>query len=262
MKAIRLLTLAALVFLLAAGAEAAAIDKDILACGNNIGRLTLSDPVVYDQAGSGGVTVQGAFAGNYPPLRSGVEIRWVQLISTSHPLNTNAGANTPYFDPGELDGTGDNDPFYWNTPLTAKNGNNYPQFWYKTYQILNGEGIQFYDQPKRAKTDAPVSWLAELNLVCWETGSKSFSVLWTGTYGFNIAQGGAVTVNGWTELANPAWLTQARLTDYFPGWTMSEACRNCLVPEPVFLQMGALLGMSGLGALTARVRSRRRPARR
>ncbi|BCW99489.1 MAG: hypothetical protein KatS3mg024_2316 [Armatimonadota bacterium] len=254
---IRLLGLAAL--LMASGAvDAAAIDKDILACGHNVGRLTLSDPDVFDDGASGGVTVQGQFAGNYPPLRNGVEIRWVQLISTSHPLNTNAGANTPYFDPGELDMTGDNDPFYWNTTLKGKDGNNYPQFYYVNYQINAGKGIQFFDQPKRDKSSAPVSWLAELNLVCWETGSKNFSVLWTGTYGFNIAQNGDVSVNGWNELANPVWLTQARLTSYFEGWTMSSACRNCLVPEPVFMQMGALLGMSGLGTLAVRCRARRR----
>ncbi len=254
---IRLLVVAALL-LAAGGVDAAAIDKDILACGHNIGKLTLSDPVAYNTTTQGGVTVSGQFAGNYPPLRNGVEIRWVQLISTSHPLNTNAAANTPYFDPGELDMTGDNDPFYWNTTLKAKDGNDYPQYYYVNYQINAGKGIKFFDEPKRSKADAPVSWLAELNLVCWETGTKNFSVLWTGTYGFNIAQNGNVTVNGWNELANPAWLTQARLTQYFPGWSMSDACKNCLVPEPVFMQMGALLGMSGLGTLAARRRARRR----
>jgi len=255
---IRAVALAALLLLAAGVADAAAVDKNILACGQNVGRLILANPAVYDDGTLGGVTVQGSFSGNYPPLRNGIEIRWVQLISTTHPLNTNAGANTPYFDPGELDMTGDYDPFYWNTTLQGKDNNNYPQFWYKTYQFNGGQGITFYDQPKRLKSSAPVSWLAELNLVCWETGTKNFSVLWTGTYGFNIAQNGNVTVNGWNELANPAWLTQARLTQYFQDWTMSDACQNCLVPEPVFLQMGALLGMSGLGVVASRRRAGRR----
>jgi len=259
---IRAVVLAAVLLLAAGLADAAGVDKNILACGQNVGRLILSNPAVYEgfdprRGPLGGVTVQGSFSGNYPPLRNGIEIRWVQLISTTHPRNTNAGANTPYFDPGELDPKGDYDPFYWNTTLQGKDNNNYPQYWYKTYQFNGGQGITFYDQPRREKLDAPVSWLAELNLVCWETGTKNFSVLWTGTYGFNIAQNGNVTVNGWNELANPAWLTQARLTQYFQDWTMSDACQNCLVPEPVFLQMGALLGMSGLGVVASRRRAGR-----
>jgi len=56
-------------------------------------------------------------------------------------------------------------------------------------------------------------WTAELNLVCWETGSKSFGVLWSGTYGFNIANDGSVSVNGFNELAGPAYLTQNRYLD-------------------------------------------------
>jgi len=88
-------TLAAVLLLAAGVADAAAVDKNIPACGRIVGRLILSNPAVYDDGTLGGVTVQGSFSGNYPPLRNGIEIRWVQLISTTHPLNTNAGANTP-----------------------------------------------------------------------------------------------------------------------------------------------------------------------
>ena len=252
-----MLALAAVLLLAAGVADAAAVDKNILACGQNIGRLVLSDPAVDDDGTRGGVSVEGSFSGNYPPLRNGIEIRWVQLISTSHPWHTNAAPNTPYFDPGELDPTGDYDPFYLNTTLQGKDNDDHPDLWYKTYQINGGQGIIFRDRSLRLKSWAPVSWLAELNLVCWETGTKNFSVLWTGTYGYNIDQNGNVTVNGWNELANPAWLTQARLTQYFQDWTMSDACQNCLVPEPVFLQMGALLGMSGLGVVASRRRAGR-----
>ena len=225
---IRAVALAAVLLLAAGVADAAAVDKNILACGQNLGRLLLSDPAVYEEVHPdfgprGGVTVLGGFAGNYPPLRNGIEIRWVQLVSTTHPASTNAGANTPYFDPGELDMTGDNDPFYWNTTLAGKNGEENHLWWYRNRQFNEGRGIYFLDRPLRRKASAPVSWLAELNLVCWETGTKNFSVLWTGTYGFNIDQNGNVTVNGWNELANPAWLTQARLTQYFQDWTMSDA---------------------------------------
>ena len=98
--------------------------------GYDIGTVTFDDPTVYNDGTLGGITVSGNFVGNYPPLLNSVQCRWVQIITTNSPLNTNAAANTPYFDPGELDPTGDKDPFYWNTTLKGNDGNNYPQFYY------------------------------------------------------------------------------------------------------------------------------------
>jgi hypothetical protein len=216
-------------------ARATAINEDLVVCGKDIGALTVSDPAVFKDATRGGVTIDAEFAGNYPPLLNSVRCRWVQLISTNQPLSTNAGANTPYFDPGELDNTGDNDPFYWNTDLVANDGNEHPEFYYVNKQINDGQGITFFDEPKRLLANAPVNWEAELNLVCWIPGQMVFGILWTGNYGFTIenvaGDGTAVNVSGVTELDDPVWLTQDRLTQYFRGWTIGDPCDQ-LVPEP------------------------------
>jgi hypothetical protein len=224
------------------GAHAAGIvNKNIVIGGQTAAVLNVSNPAVFDNGTSGGVTVSASADGQYPPIKAGYELRWVQLISTSHPLSTATAANTPYFDPGELDTTGDNHPFYWNTNLVANDAANHPEYWYKNKQFNAGKGINFFDEPKRAIANKPVNWLGELNLVCWETGSTKFGVMWTGTYGFDINNAGTVSVNGINELANPAYLTQARLTAAFNGWTM-ENPTNCLeiVPEPATLLLVAV----------------------
>ncbi len=230
-------------------AMSAAVNKNVMVAGQNIGTLTLSNPAPYSDANRGGVTVSGNFAGNYPPLKSGVEIRWVQLISTSHPINTATAANTPYFDPGELDTTGDNDPFYWNTGLKANDGNNHPEFLYTNKQSNSGKTISFFDEPKRLFADKPVSWTAELSAVCWTPGTTEFGILWSGTYGFTIDNAGAVGVTGWNELASPAYLTQARLTAAFSGWTIGNP-EHCITPEPASMLLAAM----GLGAVGLRRR--------
>lgn len=232
--------------------SAAAINKDIYACGEKVAHIDLNNPTVYASGSQGGVTESGAAIGYRPPLDTLCELRWVQLISTTDPLNTNAGANVPYFDPGELDPTRDSDPFYWNTTLKAADGKNYPGFWYKTYQVNGGE--TFYDQPKRTWTGPAISWTAELTLVLWKTGSTEFMPLWSGNYGFNISNTGIVTVSGVTELAAPVWLTDARLTQYFPGWTMEENCADCIIPEPssVLLLSVGLMVLVGRRKLTTR----------
>ena len=44
-------------------------------------------------------------------------------------------------------------------------------------------------------------------------------------------------------VAAPAWLTQARLTAFFPGWTLGDPT-DCLVPEPA--ESCAMLSCGGM----------------
>ena len=142
---------------------AGAIATNVMYGNLDLGSLSLTAPAVYNDGTSGGVTISGQFVGNYPPLKNGVVPMWVQLISTNSPLNTNAGANNPYFDPGELDLTGDTAPFYWNITPAGKDGNNYPQYYYKNKLVANNAGsTTFVDQPKRGPgrrpSTGPRSW--------------------------------------------------------------------------------------------------------
>jgi hypothetical protein len=211
---------------------------DFSSDGENLGSLSLTNNGAHSSGGFAGVEVGGIFTGDYPPLSPNVEARWVQLVNTSHPFSTTNTPFTPHFDPGEQDGTGDFDPFYWNTTLTAKDGTNYGGFFYKFYQTPDGHGISFYDKPSRAISDAPVSWEAELNLVLWETGSTAFEVLWTGSYGFEIDTGGLVSASGITD-GSLGFLTQERLSLAFPGWSV--------IPEPSTLLLGVFSVLLAVG---------------
>lgn len=246
------LTSLAVVAFLPAIASAAGVNRNIYLKGQTVGTITMADPTVFiQQPSTGGVTVSGSAQLFSPPVVAGRELRWVQIITTNVPLNTNAGANVPYFDPGELDPTGDADPFYWNTTLAGNDSNNYPQFWYKNKQFGGGTGITFFDEPKRTWSGPAINWQAELSLVCWETGSFEFEIWWTGTYGFDISNTGVVTINGINELAAPALLTQARLTSYFDDWSINEDCECFPHPEPGTL---ALVAIGSLGLIHARRR--------
>ena len=216
-------------------ANANSISTDVYVGSLDVGSLVVSDPSAYTSGSSGGVQIAGSFDGNYPPVVGGYVPMWVQLISTNYPLNTNAGQNTPYFDPGELDPTGDYAPFYWNTDVIAKNGNSYPGYWYVNQETDSGKGTLFADTPTRSLSDM-VNWTAELDLVLWQPGTEVIDVLWSGDYGFNISSG-SVSATGVTTLGTPGRstapvdLTQTTLTDYFPGWTLGNPA-DALAPEP------------------------------
>jgi len=238
---------------------------DVKICGKVVGEFKIE----HHLNTLGGDRIFSAYAtGYYPLLKEGVELRWVQLVSTTHPLHTDAQPNTPYFYPGERDPLGDGDPFYWNTSVRTRSGSLRDEYFYRTHwsgPVQRDDYAEyrlwFYYGPSRGDElpgDKPYTWKAELSLVCWEKGSKKFGVLGTATYGFKQDQPFRPSIISHEILRNPVWLTQERLNQYFDGWTMVDACEACLVPEPAAcLQMGALLGMSGLGVVASRRRAGR-----
>ncbi len=223
----------ALVLGLPSVVHADAVNHDLLVNGADIGKISVNAPT----ATASGLSITGSFTEFHPPLESDDITMWVQLISTNKPLNTATGANTPYFDPGEKDPTADvGYPFYWNVGAqqgdATKTGATDP-FNYLKFRANNGMGQpvnSFSDSPSRPGSTS-VNWTAELDLVCWDpTASTEMGVLWSGNYGFNIDNTGKVTTTGVTELAAPAWLTQANLTAFFNGWTLGDPI-DC-IPEP------------------------------
>lgn len=80
-------------------------------------------------------------------------LRWIQLITTTHPLN---GATSPYIDPYPNDGT-DGAPFYY-------------------YEGEVTDPLHFYDFSSRTHPlpipFAPITWRAELYLVEWDNAKK------------------------------------------------------------------------------------------
>jgi hypothetical protein len=226
---------AALIALLAGAATARAVDtteiknKQIKCDNKLLATINLGFPIPYFDmdAKSKGVSVSGgAVATN---MLKG-ELQWIQLIKTSDPFNTATPANTPYFDPGENDPKGVNYPFYWNYTLKARDGNEYPNLYYKNKQTDGGLGLSFSDTPTREYLRGAKTWQSQLSLVCF-FGNK-IGVLWTGSYGFAIDKDGNNVVNGWSELANPEWLTQAALDARYGKNTflLSTDCADCLVP--------------------------------
>lgn len=214
------------------------IDKEIVikVAGQDcdFGKLSLAAPVNFtDDARGSGVAERGSFEGKYPPVKKGVVFNWVQIITTNDPFKTSAGANQPYFDPGDQDLRGDDAPFYWNTTLKGKDGNDHPELYSKNEMTASGNGINFDDTPARDTRDAPVNWKSELDLICWMPGTMQFSVLWSGNYGFNIDKDKNRTVFGIDELKAPVLLTQDFLTKSFKGWTLGDPGSCCMAtPEP------------------------------
>ncbi|MBL8886618.1 MAG: hypothetical protein JNK16_08155 [Phycisphaerales bacterium] len=224
-------------------------DKQIKCDGKLLATINLAFPIPYrdDDAKAKGVSVSGkAVATN---MLKG-ELQWIQLIKTNKPHNTSTAAGTPYFDPGETDPKGVDYPFYWNYVLKARDGNEYPNLFYKNNQTDGGLGLTFSDKPTREYLRGAVDWKAELSLVCFIAPGK-IGVLWSGTYGFNIDNEGNNIVNGYDELASPAWLTQAALDARFgkDKYALSTDCADCLVPAP-----GAIASFAFLGFIAARRR--------
>lgn len=242
-KRLRLLWILLLCGGVAPVARAEAIKDRQIKCNSKLlATINLADTIPYrdDDAKTKGVSVSGgAVATN---MLKG-ELQWIQVIKTSDPFNTATPANTPYFDPGENDPKGVNYPFYWNYTLKARDGNEYPQFYYKNQQTDGGLGLNFSDKPNREYLRGAKTWQAQLSLVCF-FGNK-IGVLWTGTYGFAIDKDGNNVVNGWTELANAEWLTQAALDARYGKNTflLSNDCADCLVPAAPSV---ALLAAAGL----------------
>ncbi|MGH7243133.1 MAG: hypothetical protein ACREJD_06935 [Phycisphaerales bacterium] len=207
-------------------------DKQIKCNDKLLATINLAFPIPYrdDDLKAKGVSVSGKAVGTN--LLKG-ELQWIQLIKTNKPVNTAAAAGTPYFDPGETDPKGVDYPFYWNYVLKARDGNEYPNLFYKNNQTDGGMGLSFADKPTREYLRGAVDWTAELSLVCFTAPGK-IGVLWSGTYGFNIDKDGNNVVNGWNELASPAWLTQASLDARFgkDKYSLSTDCADCLVPAP------------------------------
>ncbi|MBX3380715.1 MAG: hypothetical protein KF805_11530 [Phycisphaeraceae bacterium] len=226
------------------------VDREIKCHGQLLATINFATPTIYSNGATGGITVSGNatktanFAG---------EIRWLQMIKTNQPLNTATPAGTPYFDPGELDPTGNDYPFYWNEDLKGRDGNNYPNLWVQNKFSNGGNTLAFSDQAKRTWSGAAIDWTAELSLVCWDKTTNEIGVLWTGSYGFNITAGGLLTINGINELAaGGTFLTQAAIDQRFGDiYTVSTDCEHCLVPSP---GTASVLAFAGIIA----VRRRRR----
>lgn len=203
------------------------INKQIK-CGDTLlATVNFGAPTIFVDGAKGGITVSGsatktaAFQG---------EMRWVQMIKTNKPLNTATPANTPYFDPGELDPSGNDFPFYWNENLKGRDGNNYPQFWVQNKFSNAGNTLSFFDQPTRTWTGAAIDWTAELSLVCWDKTTNVLGVLWTGSYGFDITAAGILTISGITELApGGTFLTQGAIDQrYGDVYTITTDCTTCV----------------------------------
>lgn len=212
-------------------ARADAIKDRQIKCNDKLlATINLADPIPYrdDDAQTKGVSVSGG--GVATNMLKG-ELQWIQVIKTNDPFNTSTPANTPYFDPGENDPKGVNYPFYWNYTLKARDGNEYPNLYYKNQQTDGGLGLNFSDKPNRPYLRGAKTWQAQLSLVCF-FGNK-IGVLWTGSYGFAIDKDGNNVVNGWSELANPEWLTQAALDARYgkDTFALSTDCKDCLVPS-------------------------------
>lgn len=214
----------------AIGALQGIVNRQIKCDGNLLATINFDIPTLYVNGATGGITVNGnatktdCFAG---------EMRWLQMIKTNSPLNTATPAGTPYFDPGELDPTGNDFPFYWNENLKGRDGNNYANLWVQNKFSNGGNTLSFFDQPKRTWTGAAIDWTAELSLVCWNKTTNELGVLWTGSYGFNITAAGLLTIDGINELApGGSYLTQAaidqRFGDIYTIRTDCEGCCNCI----------------------------------
>ncbi len=257
MKGISKFVVAAIAVIAGAASSLAAvpvqgITNREIKCGNNLlATINFDKPTLYANGATGGITVNGnatktnCFAG---------EMRWVQMIKTNQPLNTNTPAGTPYFDPGELDPKGNDFPFYWNENLKGRDGNNYPGLWVQNQFSNGGNTLGFSDQPKRTWTGGAIDWQAELSLVCWNTTTNVLGVLWTGTYGFNITAGGLLTINGITEMAvGGTYLTQGAIDQRFGDvYTISKDCADCCdcpVPTP-----GAFATLAFAGVFASRRR--------
>ncbi|MBL8874237.1 MAG: hypothetical protein JNM86_00400 [Phycisphaerae bacterium] len=227
------------------GAVQGIVNREIKCHGDLLATINFDVPTTYINGATGGITVNGNatktanFAG---------EIRWLQMIKTNQPLNTNTPAGTPYFDPGELDPTGNDFPFYWNENLKGRDGNNYPNLWVQNKFSNGGNTLSFFDQPKRTWTGAAIDWTAELSLVCWNKLTDQIGVLWTGSYGFNITAGGVISINGITELAaGGTFLTQAAIDQRFGDiYTISTDCETCNIPAPGVSTL-AFVGIVAMG---------------
>ncbi|HEX8875953.1 MAG TPA: hypothetical protein VF777_04335 [Phycisphaerales bacterium] len=217
------------------------INKQIK-CGDTLlATVNFATPTLFSDGAKGGITVSGsatktaAFTG---------KMRWVQMIKTNKPLNTATPANTPYFDPGELDPSGNDFPFYWNENLKGRDGNEYPNLWVDNKFSNGGNTLAFFDQPNRTWTGQAIDWQAELSLVCWDMTTNVLGVLWTGTYGFNITAGGLLTINGMTEMAvGGTFLTQAAIDQRFGDeYTITTDCTQC-IPTPAAASVLAFAGV-------------------
>jgi hypothetical protein len=84
-----------------------------------------------------------------------------------------------------------------------------------TLQVFQTYKLQFFDQPKRLLSSAPVSWDATLQSVCQSvSGSSSYSTMDSITYGFTIDASSNVTIHSST--AGSA-ITVTTVTPYDDG---------------------------------------------
>ncbi|MFO0859313.1 MAG: hypothetical protein U0570_02065 [Phycisphaerales bacterium] len=218
------------------------VNREVKCNGTLLATINFNKPTLFSDGASGGMTVVGNatktanFAG---------EMRWLQMIKTNRPVNTNTPAGTPYFDPGELDPKGNDYPFYWNEDLKGRDGNNYPGLWVQNQFSNGGNTLAFSDQPTRTWTGAAIDWTAELSLVCWNKTTNQIGVLWTGSYGFTITAAGLLTIDGINELAaGGTYLTQGAIDQRFGDiYTISTDCEWCAIPGPGAMSTFALAGI-------------------
>jgi hypothetical protein len=94
-------------------------------------------------------------------------LRWVQLITTTNPLN---GATSPYIDPYPNDGS-DGAPFYYHSGEIADHTNGS-----KDHGFGTNYDLHFYDYSSRIHPlpvpFSPISWTAQLYLVEWDGNKK------------------------------------------------------------------------------------------
>jgi hypothetical protein len=226
---------ACLVLALAAGARAELTgikDREIKCDGKLLATVNMDKPKELPVGTSGGMSMNGS---GLATANLKGELQWIQVVITDVPLKSSTKPGEPYLAPGDLYESGNDYPFFWNIDPKGRDGNEYPQYYYKNKQFANGMGLSYDTVAQRSfDPNVDVRWRAELSLVCWDRATNKLGVLWTGKFGFTLNKNGTQTVFGIDELATPVELTRKLLDGRFGQgkYTLSTDCHDCLVPSP------------------------------